>query len=150
MACWNLARAFDLDLDEGKLLKLALVHDLGEIDAGDTFLYSDKRADAHREERQCLQRLQQHPGNSIDELEDLWEEQETGDSRETRLLKAVDRLLPLLLNVANRGRTWRDLEVRRSQVQGAHAFIADEFPVLHRWIEEQINAAESEGWLIDD
>ena len=51
MACWAVAQHFKLDVNHEKLLKLALVHDLGEIDAGDTFLYADKRSQAHVDER---------------------------------------------------------------------------------------------------
>ncbi|MFL0808654.1 MAG: HD domain-containing protein [Oceanobacter sp.] len=90
MACWSIARSFDLTnthgIDEGKLIKLALVHDLGEIDAGDTFLYADTRADAHRAERDCIQRLARHEGNGIHDLADIWEEQETGTSPGPRTL----------------------------------------------------------------
>ena len=47
MACWSIAELFELDVNHEKLLKLALVHDLGEIDAGDTFLYAETRSEAH-------------------------------------------------------------------------------------------------------
>jgi putative hydrolase of HD superfamily len=147
MACWSIARTLQLDLSEEKLLKLALVHDLGEIDAGDTFLYSSKRDTAHTAERECVKRLAVHEGNAISDLAELWEEQETGDSIEAKLLKAVDRLLPFLLNIANDGRTWRELGVRKSQVVKAHAFIADDFPDLHLWMHDKIQLAVKAGWL---
>ncbi|WP_221798885.1 HD domain-containing protein [Oceanobacter mangrovi] len=147
MACWSIARNFRLDVNEEKLLKLALVHDLGEIDAGDTFLYSSHRPDAHKAERECIQRLSQHDGNGIDDLPDIWEEQETGSSPETRLLKVVDRLLPFILNIESAGRTWQELGVKRHQVEKAHAFIAAEFPPVHEWIQQQIELAVSKGWL---
>lgn len=150
MACWAFARCFDLNVDEAKLLKLALIHDLGEIDAGDTFLYSSARDTAHCAEREGVARLASHAGNSIDDLAALWEEQETGDSDETHLLKAIDRLLPFLLNLESDGKTWRELGVRRSQVAQAHAFIAERFPDLHEWMREQIGFAVSQAWLIDD
>ncbi|SEG30139.1 HD domain-containing protein [Marinobacterium lutimaris] len=150
MACWTLARRFDLPVSEEKLIKLALVHDLGEIDAGDTFLYAKERSDAHQEERRCVARLAAHDGNGIEELSELWEEQETGSSLETRLLKVADRLLPFLLNVKNEGRTWLDLGVCRSQVQAAHAFIAAEFPQIHGWMLAQIDHAVEQGWLKPD
>ncbi|TCK08236.1 HD domain-containing protein [Marinobacterium mangrovicola] len=150
MACWTLARRFDLPVSEEKLIKLALVHDLGEIDAGDTFLYAKERSDAHQQERRCVARLAAHDGNNIDELNELWEEQETGSSLETRLLKVADRLLPFLLNVKNEGRTWRDLGVSRSQVLAAHAFIADEFEPIHAWMLAQIDNAVARGWLKPD
>ncbi|PHS30654.1 MAG: phosphohydrolase [Methylophaga sp.] len=150
MACWSLARTLKLELSEEKLLKLALVHDLGEIDAGDTFLYSSKRDTAHTAERACVKRLAAHPGNAISDLATLWEEQETGDSIEAKLLKAVDRLLPFLLNITNDGRTWRELAVKKSQVVQAHAFIENDFPELHLWMHSKIQMATKNGWLEDD
>ncbi len=150
MACWNFAEYFQLNVSMEKLLKLALVHDLGEIDAGDTFLYSDKRVNAHNEERQCVARFAAMPGNGIDSLADIWEEQETGSSEETKILKTVDRLLPFLLNVRNQGRTWKELGVKKSQVLKAHGFIADLFPQVHEWMLQQIAKGVAAGWLIDD
>lgn len=150
MACWSLNRFFQLDLNEELLIKLALVHDLGEIDAGDTFLYATERSAADVAERQCVARLAAEPGNGIDDLAKLWEEQETGNSPETKLLKVVDRLLPFLLNVTNQGRTWRQSEVKRSQVLQAHGFIEQAFPEIYQWMKQQIDHATEQGWLIND
>ncbi|MCV6610994.1 MAG: HD domain-containing protein [Amphritea sp.] len=150
MACWSINRYFQLGLNEERLIKLALVHDLGEIDAGDTFLYSSQRSSADVAERQCVKRLAADPGNGIDDLEVIWEEQETGSSPETKLLKVADRLLPFLLNVNCQGKTWRELEVRRSQVLNAHAFIEQAFPEIHSWMLIQIDHATEQGWLIND
>ena len=149
MACWSISRTLKLELSEEKLLKLALVHDLGEIDAGDTFLYSSKRNTAHTAERACVKRLNAHEGNGIADLAELWEEQETGNSIEVKLLKAVDRLLPFLLNITNEGKTWRELGVKKSQVVKAHEFIANDFPELHLWMHDKIQMATKEGWLED-
>lgn len=147
MACWSVARTFQINVNEEKLIKLALVHDLGEIDAGDTFLYAAERTDAHVAEREGIRRLASHAGNGIHELPKLWEEQETGDSIEARLLKVVDRLLPFLLNVNSQGRAWQDHNIKRSQVLAAHAFIDDEFPLIHQWILEQLDYATAQGWV---
>lgn len=149
MACWSIARSFDLNLDEGKLLKLALVHDLGEIDAGDTFLYAAERAGADKAERECVARLQAHAGNGIDDLLEHWEEQESGDSPETKLVKVVDRLLPFLLNVTSEGRAWRENRVKKSQVLRAHGFIEKEFPSIYEWVHAKIDYAVANGWLED-
>lgn len=150
MACWSIAELFELDVNHEKLLKLALVHDLGEIDAGDTFLYAQSRSDAHIEERQGIERLQSEPGNGISNLVDVWDEQETGSSRETQLLKVIDRILPFILNMNTGGKTWSDHGVTRSQVAGMHAFIADSFPAIHDWVSTQIEYATKQGWLIDE
>lgn len=149
MACWSISKSMKLNISEEKLLKLALVHDLGEIDAGDTFLYSNDRNNAHKAERECVKRLESHPGNSISNLSELWEEQETGNSIETKLLKAIDRLLPFLHNISSQGKTWKELKVKKSQVIKAHAFIENDFPELHFWVLDNIHLAVEEGWLID-
>ena len=149
MACWSIAELFELNVNHEKLLKLALVHDLGEIDAGDTFLYADTRTDAHVEERAGIARLQAERGNGIANLSEVWEEQETGSSRETQLLRVVDRILPFLLNLNTNGKTWIESNVTHSQVTGAHAFIKDSFPTIHNWLEAQIEFATAQGWLID-
>ena len=149
MACWSIAELFVLDVNYEKLLKLALIHDLGEIDAGDTFLFADTRNDAHIEERAGIARLQAERGNGITNLTEIWEEQETGSSKEAELLKVVDRLLPFLLNLNTEGKTWIDGGVTRSQVAGALAFIKDSFPTIHDWQTQQIEYATQKGWLID-
>ena len=149
MACWSIAELFELDVNHEKLLKMALLHDLGEIDAGDTFLFADARNDAHIEERAGIARLQAERGNGITNLTEIWEEQETGSSKETQLLKVVDRLLPFLLNLNTEGKTWIDGGVTRSQVAGALAFIKDSFPSIYNWQAQQIEFATAQGWLID-
>ena len=149
MACWSIAELFALDVNHEKLLKMALVHDLGEIDAGDTFLYADTRTDAHVEERAGIARLQRERGNGIGDLSEVWEAQETGSSKESQLLRVVDRLLPFLLNLNTDGKTWIELGVTRSQVADAHAFIKDSFPPIHDWLSHNIAYATQQGWLID-
>ncbi len=149
MACWSIAELFELDVNHEKLLKMALVHDLGEIDAGDTFLFASSRSAAHIEERAGINRLQAEQGNGIANLTEIWEEQETGSSKETQLLRVVDRVLPFLLNLNTEGKTWAESEVKRSQVAAALAFIEDSFPTIHDWLTKNIDYATEQGWLID-
>lgn len=149
MACWSIAEMFELDVNHEKLLKMALVHDLGEIDAGDTFLFASSRSSAHLEEREGIARLQAEPGNGIVNLCEIWEEQETGSSKEAELLRVVDRVLPFLLNLNTKGKTWSESEVTRSQVAGALAFIKNSFPTIHDWLTKNIEYATEQGWLVD-
>ncbi|WP_264480700.1 HD domain-containing protein [Psychrobacter sp. I-STPA6b] len=149
MASWAIATYFNLPINHERLLKMALVHDLGEIDAGDTFLYAPQRSEAHLAERQGVMRLQNHSGHGISDLVEIWDAQESGVSAEAKLVKVVDRLLPFLLNISTQGRTWQDLGVTRTQVAGAHAFISSDFPPIHHWIQAQIEYATKMGWLID-
>lgn len=149
MACWAFAEYLKDDFDVEKLIKLALVHDLGEIGAGDTFLYDSARAKAHEAERESVQELATHKGNPIGNLLTLWDEQETGNSKEARLLKVIDRLLPFLHNMASEGKTWREHGIRKSQVLKMHGFIEQENPEVFGWMLGKIEYAVEQGWLKD-
>jgi putative hydrolase of HD superfamily len=149
MACWIFAEHLQDSFDVEKLLKLALIHDLGEIDAGDTFLYAAERTDATAKERTGIKRLAQHAGNTVGDLLPLWDEQENGSSKEARLMKVMDRLLPFLCNIKTQGRAWAENGVVRAQVEAAHAFIKDEAPEVHVWITAQLDIASAAGWLAE-
>lgn len=147
MACWAFAEMLKDDFDILKLIKLALVHDLGEIEAGDTFLYSKDRNIAHVEERKCIEKIASHSGNSIENLVNLWEEQEVGESKESKLLKVLDRLLPFLHNITSEGRAWQDNGIQKSQVLKMHQFIDQENPEIYNWFISKIEHAVEQGWL---
>ena len=147
MACWAFAELMEQEFDTARLIKLALIHDLGEMEAGDTFLYSENRDQAHIEERKCVEKLGEHPGNPITDLAELWEEQETGSSKEVSLLKVVDRLLPFLHNMSSEGRAWQDNGIYKHQVLQMHAFIEQENPEIYAWFLTQLEHAVAQGWL---
>ena len=150
MACWAFAEFLDDNYDKEKLLKLALIHDIGEMEAGDTFLYSNDRSTAHIEERKSVERLGSHPGNPIGDMVELWDEQETGDSKEARLLKVIDRLLPFLHNISSEGRAWQDNNIHKAQVLKMHSFMEGEYPEIYAWFIENVEIAVEKGWLNAD
>ncbi len=147
MACWAFAEMLKDDFDILKLIKLALIHDLGEIEAGDTFLYSKDRNIAHVEERKSIEKIASHSGNSIENLVNLWEEQEVGESKESKLLKVLDRLLPFLHNITSEGRAWQDNGIQKSQVLKMHQFIDQENPEIYNWFISKVEHAVEQGWL---
>jgi len=147
MACWAFAELLQDDYDVTKLIKLALLHDLGEIDAGDTFLYSNSRNDAHVEERKCVERIASHPGNPIKDIPQLWDEQEIGSSKEAKLLKVIDRLLPFLHNITSEGRAWRDNNIHKNQVLKMHEFVENENPEIYAWFRSKVEYSVNQGWL---
>lgn len=147
IACWSFARCFNKNVSLEKLLQMALIHDLGEIDAGDTFLYDPARANAVAAEEACVKRLAAHPGNAIDDMLQLWRDQEAGQLEEARLLKVVDRLLPFMHNMASDGKAWRENNIARSQVLAAHEFVKRYDPEIYRWVEGQAHQAVANGWL---
>lgn len=147
MACWAFAELLEDDYDVPKLIKLSLLHDLGEIGAGDTFLYSNNRDSAHIEERECVKQIASHPGNPIRSIVDLWEEQEAGASREAKLLKVIDRLLPFLHNMTSEGRAWQDKGIHKNQVLKMHQFIENENAEIYGWFISKLEYAVEQGWL---
>lgn len=147
MACWAFADLLQDDYDVPKLIQLALLHDLGEIDAGDTFLYSANRSSAHLEERKCVEAIAAHPGNPIADIVQLWDEQEVGSSPEARLLKVVDRLLPFLHNITSEGRAWQDNGIHKDQVLQMHQFIEAENAEIYDWFIANLEHAVERGWL---
>ncbi len=149
MACWAFAELLQDNYDLQKLIKLALLHDLGEIGAGDTFLYSDNRDNAHVRERESVKQIASHVGNPIVNIVELWEEQESGDTKEAKLLKLVDRLLPFLHNITSEGRAWRDNGIHKNQVLKMHQFIENENPEIYAWFFSKLEYAVEQGWLND-
>ena len=147
LAAWTLARHATVSLSMEKVLKLAAVHDLCELDHGDTFIHTADRDEKHRHEAQCVMRLMRDYGTVFDELEALWEEYETGRTIEARFVHAADRLLPFLHNLANEGGTWKEHGIARSQVlsDGRQA----DSPQLVEWGERKLDKAVAQGWLRD-
>jgi len=147
LACWAFAEYLDTDFNVERLIKLALVHDLGEIDAGDTFLYGKERESAHIAEKKCVERLASHVGNPLPDMVGIWEEQELGETKEARLVKVVDRLLPFLHNITSQGQAWKDQGVSLSQVQKVHSFIEEYDPEIYTWFLEKLDHASEHGWV---
>src|SRR5689334_20685018 len=100
----TVARELNLPIDLHKALIMALIHDACEIDAGDTPVYGAQRPDQHAAELQCVQRLAAHGLVFGAELHTLWLEYEAQTSLESRWVKVLDRLMPLLVNLATQGK----------------------------------------------
>jgi putative hydrolase of HD superfamily len=149
MACWAFAELFQDNYDVSKLIKLALLHDLSGIDAGDTFLYNSNRNNAHVEERKCVEKIASHTGNSIGNMVELWKEQEVGSSQEARLLKVIVRLLPFLHNITSDGLAWQDNDIRKTQVLKMHKFIENESAEIYECFILKVEYAVEKGWLND-
>jgi len=109
---------------------MALVHDIVEIDAGDTFAYDQAEAAASKQEREqaAADRLfGMLPAATGTRFRQLWDEYERGDTPEARFVMAVDRLAPMLLNIAEGGSTWREYGITRARVidrNGPHIDLA--------------------------
>ena len=105
--------------DVGRAIAMALAHDIVEIDAGDTFAY-DEGAEAAskqvREEAAADRLFGLLPHAQGAHLRELWDEYERGDTAEARYVMAIDRMAPMLLNIAEGGTTWREHGISRDRV----------------------------------
>ena len=130
-------------LDQLKVLKMLIVHDLVEIDAGDTFVYDQAgvKDQEEREERAAERIFGLLPAGSGAELRAVWDEFEARQSPEAKFARALDRLQPMVLNYVNGGGPWQKHGIRADQVREINGCIADGAPELWRYAEELIEDA---------
>ncbi len=145
---FDAARESNVNLE--RAIQLALVHDLVEIYAGDTFVYADETAQSERVERERIAAKRlfgELPGEQNREFEELWEEYEAGQTPEARFVAAFDRLCPMLLNFATQGRAWRKHDVSLEQVRERVLPDLEAVPELKAWAELMLEEAVELGFL---
>ena len=108
----------DEKFDVGRAMMMALIHDIVEIDAGDTYAYDtvNLKTQKEREDKAAKRIFGILPERQRDELTALFYEFETGETPEARFARAMDNFQPLLLNDCNNGEDWREHKVTRTQV----------------------------------
>jgi putative hydrolase of HD superfamily len=137
-------------LDVSRAMKMALVHDLIEIYAGDTFAYDTAgNATKAKREQQAAQRIfGLLPTDQGQELRSLWEEFEAAETAEARYVNALDRLQPLLHNSRTDGGTWRIHSVSREQVYARMDPVRTGTPELWPFVTKIIQDACECGWIV--
>lgn len=110
-------------IDLLKTIKMILLHDVVEIDAGDTYAYDEvgKASQEEREEKAAKRIYGMLPKKKADELYDLWREFEDRKTPEAKFARTMDNVQPLMLNNATDGRAWVEHEIDVSQVYGRNA-----------------------------
>jgi putative hydrolase of HD superfamily len=136
-------------LDVLRVLKMLLVHDIVEIDAGDTFAYDTARmADQHAREVKAAERLfGLLPSDQAAEFRALWDEFEARETPEARFAAAVDRFQPMLLNCATEGSAWQRHGVTSDRVIARNRHIADGSAAVWAYAAEMIREAVAHGHL---
>ena len=131
-------------IDQLKVLKMLLIHDIVEIDAGDVFVYNDAEREAIAEaEANAARRLFGLLDDEIGgELHALWQEFEAAQTVEARFAKAADRVMPVLQNLASGGQSWTEHKITRDQVMAKNQPIAGASPELWATLKAQIATAE--------
>lgn len=154
--CWHLAvMAIVLseyaapEVDLSRVLKMVLIHDLVEIDAGDTFCYDTQavKDQAEREQRAAVRLFSLLPNELSVELRSLWEEFEAKQTSDACFATALDRLHPTLHNYYTDGGTWKKAAVTVDQVRKRVAPIANASLPLAEFTENLIQDAICQGFL---
>lgn len=137
------------ELDMAKVLKMIVLHDIVEIDAGDTFAYGNVNwADKALKERQAAGRIcGMLPEDQGPKFLALWTEYEDGVTAEARYAQALDSFMPILHNYRTKGLQWQRLHVTRDQVLTRNRRIERGSPVLWEYVQDIVNDAVTRGYL---
>lgn len=136
-------------VDVLRVIKMLLIHDLVEIDCGDTFCYDTVGMQGkHEREAAAADRIFGIlPADQGSEMKALWMEFEERQSPEARYASALDRLQPMLHNYVTQGGAWRAHGVTADRVLRRNRIIADGAPELWRWARTMIADAVQRGYL---
>lgn len=139
-------------VDQLKVIKMVLIHDLVEIDAGDTYAYDEAGNSTKRErELKAADRIfNLLPPDQAAQLRALWDEFEASETPEARFALSLDKIQPLLLNDASDGNSWKEHGVRLSQVLKRNVNTADGSAKLWEYAKSLIDKNVANGNLIDD
>lgn len=136
-------------VDPLRVVSMLLIHDLVEIDCGDTPLF-DAAGAATQAEREAIAADRLFgllPAADAKIYRALWDEFEAAETADAQFAKSIDRLQPILLNHAVGGGTWADYKVDEDRERALTSCIAEGSPILWRAAEAVIEDAVRQGWL---
>ena len=140
----------DGSLDVDRVIRMLLVHDLGEIDTGDKIVFAREGWQEQKAaERATVERIfGMLPQATGEAFLALWEEFELAETGEARFAHAVDRAMPVLLNLNNEGGSWKEHSITYARVL---ARVGPEIeagcPALWRYLEERLAEAHEKQWF---
>jgi len=136
-------------IDLLKVLKMALIHDIVEIDAGDTFIYDSvaRQGQAEREQRAAARLFGLLPDDQAAAFLALWREFEEAQTAEARFARSIDRVAAVVLNHASAGKSWRLHGVTRAQILGVNERIAQGSPALWDLVRALVEDAATRGYI---
>jgi putative hydrolase of HD superfamily len=146
----SLAQVVEISVDVNRVIAMLLVHDLGEIDAGDKFVFAqDGWEDRKVAELRAVERIcDMAPLKVADWLITLWKEFDEGGTSEARFAKAIDRCMPILLNLSNQGGSWLENGVTYERVVGrVGPEIENGCPELWTYMKAKLEEARRKGFF---
>ena len=144
-----LAEHSDMPVNAEKVTKMVLIHDIVEIDAGDTYCYDQEgyKTKADREEKADQRIFGLLPDDQKKEFYELWREFEDSLTPEAKFAAALDRLQPLLLNYTKGGISWTEHGVHKEQVLARNSEVKNISHNIAELINSIINDAADKGYL---
>lgn len=141
--------AQDQNIDWYRVIKILLVHDLVEIDAGDTYCYDhqSRKDQAQREQKAAERIFKILPLDQSRSFRELWDEFENRETPESKYANALDRFQPFLQNYATKGQIWRKNNITRRQVKDRMQPMFDGAPLLWNLVELLIDDAVQKKYL---
>ncbi|MCH5259354.1 MAG: HD domain-containing protein [Lachnospiraceae bacterium] len=140
------------EFDMAKAMLMALIHDIVEIDAGDTYAFDAKGLETQdaREAKAARRLFGMLPEDQGEELKSLFEEYEANETPEARFVRVMDNFQPLLLNHSNNGRDWKEHGIGKSQVINRHIKTKSGSDVIWECSEKIIEDNVRKGNLKDE
>jgi putative hydrolase of HD superfamily len=147
-----LAEHASAEVNTLQVLKMLLVHDIVEIDSGDTYIYDAAGNDtkAERENAAARRIFGLLPPDQEAEITQLWQEFEARETPEAKFAAALDRLMPLLHNYHTEGRSWREHGISESQVMSLNSHMNEGSQTLWDYAEALIKDATAKGYLREE
>ena len=138
--------------DVAKAMMMALIHDIVEIDAGDTYAYDTKNLETQkeREEKAAERIFGLLPEEQKQELKGLFEEFEACESSEAKFARVMDNFQPILLNDSNNGEDWKVHKIKKSQVENRQKSSQLGSKDIWEYTSELIERNVKKGNLIDE
>lgn len=136
-------------IDVTHVMKMVLLHDVVEIDAGDTYCYDTEgyKSKAEREEKAARRIFGLLPDDQRDEFYSLWREFEDCETDDAKFAAVLDRMQPMLLNYTKNGRSWLEHDIKREQVIARNAGYFDTADSIGDLMKQVIDDAAEKGWL---
>ena len=140
------------EIDVLKTVSMVLIHDLVEIDAGDTYAYDTEGNKTKRErELKAADRIfNLLPEDQAKKMRALWEEFERGDTPEARFAAALDKTQPVILTDKQGGKSWLEHGVKKSQISKRTEHVRDGAEALSQFVNEAIERNVDKGLLMDE
>ena len=136
-------------IDLLKVLKMVLIHDIVEIDAGDTFVYDTTKNHSNTDEELIAAKriFGLLPEEQAEELIAIWEEFEEGETDEAKFAKSMDRFEPLLQDATNDGGTWMEYNVPYQNVYDMNKVIKNGSTTIWNYAKNLIDESVEKGFL---